>query len=184
MGTLGVALRKSGNVIGLYTGDSDMRQLVGDGVYVVVPGGSKANDKLYGPAEVFEKHGVTPAQIPDLKALAGDDSDGIPGLAGIGGVTAAKLVSAYGTAEKVVKAAQGGMPLPVPERHRALLASSEAAVALYKWLATIRLDVRLHSIAPAPDRANMLAEFRRLDFQSLMTPLQLLALGRLAGRDV
>ncbi|MEK7101052.1 MAG: 5'-3' exonuclease H3TH domain-containing protein, partial [Patescibacteria group bacterium] len=64
--------------------------------------------KLYGEAEVVEKMGVPPKQIPDLKALMGDASDNYPGVAGIGLKTATKLLSEYATVEKLIKAKKVG----------------------------------------------------------------------------
>ena len=56
---------------------------------------------IYGPDEVFERYGVTPAQFPDFLGLKGDASDNIPGVPGVGDKTAAKLLSAYGNLEGI-----------------------------------------------------------------------------------
>ena len=76
----------------ILTGDQDTMQLVNDNVRILTPPKGKLPAKMYGVAEVVEKYGVTPSQIVDYKALIGDVSDNIPGVAGVGPTTAAKLL--------------------------------------------------------------------------------------------
>ena len=64
----------------IFSADSDMRQLVNNWVTVVSPG--KGRDTVYNTRSVENKHQIRPKSIPDLKALAGDSSDGIPGITG------------------------------------------------------------------------------------------------------
>ena len=78
------------------TGDKDLLQLVNDRVHVFIPSrGKYSQDVEYDPAQVQVKMGVTPRQIPDLKALMGDASDNIPGVMGVGAKTATKLINAF-----------------------------------------------------------------------------------------
>ncbi len=58
-----------------------------------------------GPAQVRERYGVDPEQVPDFIALRGDPSDGLPGAPGIGAKTAAELLRAHGTLEALLSAA-------------------------------------------------------------------------------
>lgn len=74
--------------------DSDLLQLIGPGVSVYYPSGKAS--MLYGPAEVVAKYGVTPQNIPDLKALTGDHSDNLVGVPGIGPKTACSLIQRFG----------------------------------------------------------------------------------------
>ena len=60
----------------------------------------------YGPAEVLERYGVTPAQVPDYLGLKGDTSDNIPGVPGVGEKTAAKLLQEYGSLDEVLAHAE------------------------------------------------------------------------------
>ena len=62
---------------------------------------------MMGPAEVEEACGVSPDLVPDLKGLTGDASDNIPGVKGIGGKTAAKLIRQYGSLENILSALDG-----------------------------------------------------------------------------
>jgi DNA polymerase-1 len=79
------------------TGDKDMYQLVGEDTVIF----DYNKDKELGSPEVVEKFGVPPGCIRDLLALAGDPSDGIPGVPGVGLKTAAKLLSEYGSIEDI-----------------------------------------------------------------------------------
>ncbi len=83
------------------SGDKDLLQLVNDDVSVWIPGNKWSKDTEYSLPEVVKKMGVEPKQVPDLKALMGDSSDNIPGVAGIGKVTAEKLVVAFGSVENL-----------------------------------------------------------------------------------
>lgn len=88
----------------ILTGDMDLTQLVSEKIKVLTPPRGRIPAKLYGVQEVREKYGVTPKQIVDFKALIGDPSDNIPGVRGIGPVTAAKLIQEYGDLDAVFAA--------------------------------------------------------------------------------
>ena len=81
----------------LVSGDKDVYQLVSELTHVVTTKKGITDVAIYGPDEVFERYGVTPAQFPDFLGLKGDASDNIPGVPGVGDKTAAKLLSAYAT---------------------------------------------------------------------------------------
>ena len=80
------------------TGDKDAYQLASDKTRIVTTKKGITDVAIYGPAEVAERYGVTPAQVPDFLGLKGDSSDNIPGVPGIGEKTAAKLLQQYGIA--------------------------------------------------------------------------------------
>lgn len=87
----------------IVTGDRDTLQLIGDRVCVrlatTTPRGP--SDTLYDKGMLLEKYGLTPEQMIDLKALMGDSSDRIPGVAGVGEKTALNLLHQYGTLDNV-----------------------------------------------------------------------------------
>lgn len=85
----------------IVTGDQDAMQLVNGQVRVYVPGRGKQLAKLYGEKEVKDKYGLVPKQIIDLKALAGDPSDNIPGVKGVGPKTATELLQKFLTVERI-----------------------------------------------------------------------------------
>ncbi len=88
----------------LLTADRDLHQAVRDRVAVLDMKGSSMS--VLGPEQVRERVGVDPAQVPDLIALRGDPSDGLPGAPGIGAKTAATLLADYGSLEGVLAAAE------------------------------------------------------------------------------
>jgi len=83
----------------LVTADKDALQLVGPGVTVLSVLGRTGERVVYDPAKVQEKWGVPPARIPDILALMGDSIDNIPGVPGVGEVTAQKLLREFGSLE-------------------------------------------------------------------------------------
>lgn len=89
----------------IVTGDRDILQLVNDekGIKVFMPTKGLSEGKLFGEKDVTEKMGVTPDQIPDLKALMGDASDNYPGVAGIGPKTAVGLLATYGSVKGIYR---------------------------------------------------------------------------------
>jgi 5'-3' exonuclease len=88
----------------LMTGDRDLYGAVSERVAVLELGKGGASTEL-GPAQVRERYGIEPQLVPDLIALRGDPSDGIPGAPGIGAKTAAELLRRYGPLEDVLDAA-------------------------------------------------------------------------------
>ncbi|MFH0943305.1 MAG: 5'-3' exonuclease H3TH domain-containing protein [Candidatus Beckwithbacteria bacterium] len=86
----------------IVTGDKDALQLVDNGrVLVYVPARGKVEARIYDEAAVEEKMGVEPEQLIDLKALAGDSSDNIKGVSGIGPKTAVEMIKKFGSVEKI-----------------------------------------------------------------------------------
>lgn len=103
IGTIATKVKKNNIKVVILTGDRDILQLVDKNTYVVSPIVGLSQIKIYDEREVKEKLGVTPSQIPDYKALAGDASDNYPGARGIGPKTAITLVKEYKTVENLLK---------------------------------------------------------------------------------
>lgn len=87
----------------LVTGDKDACQLVTDLTFVVTTKKGMSDVALMDINAVVEKYGVAPSQFKDFLGLMGDSSDNIPGVAGVGAKTAAKLLDEYGTIEGIYK---------------------------------------------------------------------------------
>ncbi|MBP9718466.1 hypothetical protein KBD59_04185 [Candidatus Gracilibacteria bacterium] len=118
------------------TGDFDLFQVVRPGVKIVYPTKGFREAELFGEQEIIAKYGIRADQIPDYKGIAGDSSDNIPGVRGIGDKGALKLLSQYGTLEGVYE--------HISEITGATLTKLEAAremALLSKSLATLRRDV-------------------------------------------
>ena len=99
LGTLAHACEESGGECILATGDRDSFQLITEKTFVNLA--SNKEDILYTPAKIMEVYGVTPPQMLEVKAIMGDSSDNIPGVAGIGEKTALSLIQKYGSIEKI-----------------------------------------------------------------------------------
>lgn len=88
---------KNGDECFIATGDRDSFQLVRDNVTVLLPHTKMGTTttEIYTPARIMEEYGVTPTQMIDIKALQGDSSDCIPGVAGVGQKTAGDLIRKF-----------------------------------------------------------------------------------------
>lgn len=113
IGTL--SKNQEGEVI-ILTGDQDTMQLVSELVRVLTPAKGANPPILYGPGEVFNKYGVHPEQIVDYKALIGDASDNIPGVAGIGPTTASKLLQEFDNLQAIYKAVNSKSEIRNPKQ--------------------------------------------------------------------
>jgi exodeoxyribonuclease III len=142
--------RRRGTVL-VASGDRDAFQLASDATTILHPvkGGEMAR---IGPAEVRERYGVEPRQVPDFIALRGDPSDKLPGARGVGAKGAAALLQRYGTLEQAL--ADGRF------------AEQADALKLYKWIATMDAAAPLPALrdqTPVWDRAAALAREWGLD---------------------
>ena len=95
----------------ILTGDRDLFQCATDSVRVLLLGGrGKQGPQEIGPAEVRERYGVEPEQVPDFIALRGDPSDGLPGAKGIGEKRAAEILRREGSLEAALAIAEEDGP--------------------------------------------------------------------------
>jgi DNA polymerase I len=101
LGTLSKQADEQGVETIIVTGDNDMLQAVLPRVKALAPRRTFTDTILYDEEAVEQKYGIKPEQLADLKALAGDVSDNIPGLPGIGEKTAAKLLQQYGSLQGI-----------------------------------------------------------------------------------
>lgn len=121
----------------IVTGDKDALQLVDDGkVLVYVPGRGKVPAKMYDEKAVEERLGVRPGQVTDLKGLAGDPSDNIKGVNGVGPKTAAELLKRFGSIEKIYEHIG-----ELPGKLRQKMAEEHEEAHRSKHLVTIVTDV-------------------------------------------
>lgn len=162
LGTLADLERDAGGHAVLFTGDRDMFQCTSGRVRVLFPRGGKDGPEDIGPDEVRARTGVDPAQIPDLIALRGDPSDGIPGAKGIGAKGAAELLGRFGDLEGVLAAAHAApLPAGVTPRRAAGLREQEDALRGYRDMATLRTVPGVKRPADAPLDAAGAAEAAR-----------------------
>lgn len=154
----------------IYTGDRDSFQLVNDktDVYYTKRG---VSDLLKLSADNFESEiGLKPAAIIDLKALMGDKSDNIPGVAGIGETSARKLLSEFSTLDGIYENIDG---ISSQSLRKKLTDGKESAYMSYK-LAKIKCDCDVNltledCITPKSYSAEVKELFKTLEFKSLLT---------------
>ncbi len=124
---------ENGIDVTIVSADKDLMQLVGSGVRLLDP----MKDKEIDEKAVFEKFGVTPDKVIEIQALAGDSSDNIPGVPGIGPKIAAELINQFGDVENLLKNAS---TIKQEKRKQSLIENAELA-RISKQLVTLRKDV-------------------------------------------
>lgn len=139
------------------TSDRDAFQLVSDRVTILQPVKGVSELARIGPAEVRERYGVEPQQVPDFIALRGDPSDKIPGAPGVGPKKAADALKQHGSLEQAL--ADGRFPHDAEN------------LRLYRHIATMDADAPLPELGPTPPDWARAAAFASQ-----------LGLGNLAGR--
>lgn len=143
IGTLAVELANLGGEVLAVSTDRDLLQLVRPGIGILVPG---KQGRLIADAEaVQDRMGVPPSGITSFKALAGDASDNIPGLPGIGSKTASALVNRHENLDAIYASLD-----ELPHRHREILSAGKETAYLFCDIATIRIDVPGVSAAGLP----------------------------------
>ena len=142
MGTLATRAAQEGFEVYCATPDKDAAQLVGPHIRLFRPGHGKEGPTIYDEARVKEHWSLAaPAQMIDYLALAGDTSDNIPGIRGVGEKTASTLLAQYGSVEEIIAHA-GEIKGRLGER----IAAGAEDAKMSKFLTTIRRDVPLGDI--------------------------------------
>jgi len=168
LGSLSRRLATEGFGVKIITGDRDLLQLVDERILVNLPGKTLADAKDYYARDVVGLFGVKPEQVVDYKALVGDKSDNIPGVAGIGEKTAASLLQSYGTLDEIYSHLSD-----ISESIRKKLEANKENAYLSQKLATIVTDLKVKldlDMARTEhfEPAKVEALFRELEFRSLM----------------
>ena len=122
-----------GAKVTVISSDKDLMQLVSKNIRLYDP----MKSKVIGEKEVREKFGVKPTQVIDVQSLAGDSSDNIPGVPGIGIKTASELINKYKNLETLLKKAE---EIPQKKRKQTIVENKESAL-ISKKLVTLKDDV-------------------------------------------
>ena len=163
---------EKGMGVKIITGDRDLLQLVNERVYVNLAGSKLSEAKDYGPQDVVAVLGVRPEQVVDYKALVGDKSDNIPGVAGIGEKTAIALLQRYPTLDDIYAHLD-----EITGRARTLLERGREQAYLSRDLATIRTDIPVSLDLEKARTSNLNLPaveelFQKLEFKSLLPRLK------------
>lgn len=172
IGTLSKKAEKEGYTVYMVTPDKDFGQLVSENIFIYKPARMGNDIEILGIREVCDKFGISsPLQVIDMLGLWGDAADNIPGIPGVGEVTARKLLSQFGSVENLIEKASEIENPKLREKVR-----QNAAQALEsKMLATIILD------APVPFEPEALAVCPP-DFEAVFSLLDELEMRTLATR--
>jgi DNA polymerase-1 len=148
----------------IVSSDKDLMQLVTDKVTMY----DTMKDRRIGISEVIEKFGVPPAKVVEVQALAGDSTDNVPGVPGIGVKTAAQLIVEYGDLETLLKRAG---EIKQPKRREALIENAEKARISRQLVLLddhVKLDVALDELAVhEPDARKLIAFLKAMEFSTL-----------------
>jgi DNA polymerase-1 len=179
IGTLACRAHAMGWQVVVVTGDKDFAQLVNEQITLYDPmAEASGRGGWTGPAEVEKKLGIRPDQVIEYMAILGDKIDDVPGIPGVGEVTAAALVRHFGTVEELLRRldeipkaiARGG------EKLKAKIAAAADRIRLNRRLVVLRCDLEL-AYAPEsfgrqpPDDARTRALFGELEFSRLLKDL-------------
>ena len=168
IGTVAKNFEQDGFEVYIITGDKDALQLVSDKIKVLFTKKGISELDEYDPDKMTEKYELTPQQFIDLKGLMGDQSDNIPGVAGIGEKTGIKLLKEYGSIENIY--------MNIDEISKSIKAKLEAGydmAFLSKSLATIMVDIPLELKVDEfekkdIDKNTLISLFSEFEFNSLI----------------
>lgn len=157
----------------ILTGDRDLLQLINENTTVYLTKKGITDIRPYDTAALMEQYALSPAQIIDMKALMGDSSDNIPGVAGIGEKTATKLLHEFGDLDCIY----AHLEEVKPEKLKTKLAEGKEIAYLSRELATILCEVPLEKnkdlfVYRQPDYERLVSLYQRLEFHSLLKALQ------------
>ncbi|HVU19357.1 MAG TPA: 5'-3' exonuclease H3TH domain-containing protein, partial [Rhizomicrobium sp.] len=149
----------------IVSSDKDLMQLVEDGVVTLL---DTMKNKRLGSAEVMEKFGVPPSKVIDVQSLAGDSTDNVPGVRGIGVKTAAELINQYGDLETLLKRAG---EIKQPKRRETLIENAENARISMKLVtldqkAPIKEGIETFGVRE-PEAVQLIGFLKAMEFNSL-----------------
>ena len=177
LGTLAHLSEQSGNECVISTGDRDSLQLVSDKTRVLLAATKMGHPEIinYDKAALFLKYGLTPPEMIELKALMGDSSDNIPGVAGVGEKTATDLITKYHTIDYIYENLES---LEIKDGVRKKLEAGKDSAYLSRELGTICKAAPINeNIADyktkAPQKTELAALMTKLEFFKLMEKMGL-----------
>ena len=169
LATLARIYSNAGEEVLIVTGDRDLFQTIESRVRVLFVGRRGQDHVLYDEAQVQQRYGLVPAQLPDFIALTGDKSDNIPKVPGVGDKTASRWLARFGDIDGVLNNIGGLQPV----RLRAVVEAHVDQLRQSAKLARLRTDVALgpepRTTAPTAEvLAGLKAWFEQWEFASLI----------------
>lgn len=179
LGTLSAACTAKGDTCYIATGDRDSLQLVNENVTVVLASTQRGQpvSVFYTPALIKEKYGVEPKKLIEIKAIQGDTSDNIPGVAGIGEKGAQELISRFDNIEYIYAHLD---EIDIKPAMRKKLTDSKENCFLSRKLGEICLQAPIdtdleHYTCNTADEAEVLRILRKLEMYSIIKKLDFAA---------
>ena len=175
IGTLVEKFKNKVEKIIIVTGDLDTLQLVEDEKVVVWTMKKGISEVIiYDEKKVKEKYNLLPSQIPDYKALVGDQSDNIEGIKGIGPKSGQNLIKLYGSIEKIIDLAKKGL---IEKKLSQKIIENEEKLFLFKELVTIKrrleLEVNLEDLKVLPiNTERLISLLKEFEFRSILKRLE------------
>ncbi|MBA1340442.1 MAG: DNA polymerase-1 [Pelagibacterales bacterium] len=159
-------ITNAGAKVTVISSDKDLMQLVSDKIRLYDP----MKSKVIGEKEVIEKFGVKPSQVIDVQSLAGDSSDNVPGVPGIGVKTAAELINKYKNLDTLLKNAS---EIKQNKRRETLLENKDKAL-LSRKLVTLKDNVPVKDepssfIFKDVNKENLFNFLREMEFNRLLS---------------
>lgn len=169
------ATSQCGAEVVIATNDKDILQLASEKIHIYSTAKGDLGSEgfaLLGPSEVASKWGVAASQIRDVLALTGDASDNIPGVAGVGAKTAAKLISTFGSIEHLLNR----LSEVEPEKLREKLACARTQILANLQMVGLDTDLPLpilpKDLPVAPQFPRLLEALRACEFRSLVKDVE------------
>ncbi|MFI3328848.1 MAG: DNA polymerase I [bacterium] len=171
IGTMAQEAVKAGYQVDIYSSDKDMLQLVNEDITVHMNKKGMTELDSFTPETLFEKYGLTHKQMIDFKALMGDPSDNLKGIAGVGEKTAIKLLQEYETLENLIANVES-----IKGKMKEKIEAGKEDALLCQTMCTIKLDtpidITLDDILSKKYDENELNMFYQdLEFHSLLKKL-------------
>ena len=170
LGTLAKRGEKAGLQVTIVSGDRDTFQLTSENIFVRIPHTKvgKTEVDTFGEKDIFDKYGVSPKELIEVKGLMGDTSDNIPGVPGVGEKTALGLIKEYKSIDKLYESIDNGTDTLKPKLKEKLVANKDMAI-LSRTLGTINtaapLDENIEDLRVKEwDNAKLSAKFKELNF--------------------
>ncbi|MFQ6617534.1 MAG: DNA polymerase I [Fidelibacterota bacterium] len=181
IGTISKRAEKKDILTFLVTGDKDLMQLVSDNVKIYNTKGYGKEVEVLDQKAVKEKMGVPPEHIVDLLGLAGDSSDNVPGIKGVGPKTAVKLINRFGSMDEILKN-MDRIEGKVRELLKRDYQNAILSVDLVKIDTDVPVKMELSSLRRSdPDEERLKGIFRDLEFYSFMKYLEEKVPGEMAA---
>ena len=185
IGTVAAFCEKQSILCRILSGDRDDLQLISDKTNVLLTTSAMGRTEtvLYDAAKVYEKYGVEPKMLIEVKGLMGDSSDNIPGVAGVGEKTALTLIKKYKSIDGVYE----NLSEITGALYKKLEAGRDAAY-LSRYLGTIKCDVPLHlnleDFVLKPYTEKLAPLLLKLEFKSFLSRLNIKSAAQVVNSEI